>query len=89
MGAFSRTTHSSPVSVGIAERAPVITPVPAFGSSVYRILDVIKEPLLAGVGAARENATVSASQRQLVVSLYIPENWHRFRLANFQIVRGR
>lgn len=70
MGGNDRQLHTSPASVGIAERAPVITPVPAFGSSVYRILEIVKEPggIDDGDGTNRASLAVSAPQRQLVVT---------------------
>eukprot|EP00892_Ulva_mutabilis_P011947 jgi/Ulvmu1/9124/UM005_0220.1 len=65
---MATSLQGSPASPGIAERAPVITTVPVFGSSVYRVLEVVKEPPIGGVVAVRESALVGspATQRQLV-----------------------
>lgn len=70
MGLNQRQLHSTPASVGIAGRAPVITPVPAFGSSVYRILEIVKEPGVTDDGNGTDGASLAVSpvQRQLVVT---------------------
>lgn len=69
--------QSSPASMGIAERAAVITPVPVFGSSVYRDVRIVKESGVIGVHLQRDSPmTLAARQRQLVV-LFAPMQGRR------------
>lgn len=87
MGGSSRQLHSSPASVGIAERSPVITPVPAFGSSVYRVVEVVKEPVVTdGDVKTRLSMPLSAAQRQLLVTLVKTNSCFTMKMASTWVV---